>query len=238
VLNQRCKKHILIVDDDDILPFFLQKYLLQHDYTVTCILDGEAIPATLDKETVDIIVLDILLPKKDGFYWLNWLRHYHPQLSVIIASVKTGENDRLKGLEAGAQDYLVKPFHYKELLLRLENILQKKRSNRNMHQIIYIGNLRFDTTNNKIYKGDVVTRLTQMEANILQLLYLNAGRVLSRDEIMETIKGIKHTPLDRSIDIHINKIRKKVEEAPLNPVFIHTVRGKGYVLQLPEISLI
>lgn len=228
------KKHILIVDDDDILPVFLQKYLTQHHYKVTYIANGEEIAAVLDHCTIDAIVLDIILPGKNGFYWLDWLNHNYPHIPVLMASVKTNENDRLQGLEGGAKDYVVKPFHYKELLLRLANVLHKTPASTTSSHMIYLGDLRFDISTNKIYSGDAIARLTQMEAQILQLLHQHAGIALSRDEIMQTTRGIKYHPLDRSIDIHINKIRKKIEKNPLQPTLIRTIRGKGYMLQLPD----
>ena len=228
------KKNILIVDDDDILHTFLQKSLSQHGYNVSCLMNGESIPKILEQQTVDLVVLDILLPDKDGFYWLNWLRYHYPHILVVIISVQIEEGLRVKGLAEGARDYLIKPFHYQELLLRLGNIFQHTTTIKNMQRTLYIGHIRFDTKTNTVSHGDTKVHLTQMEACILKLLYFNAGIVLSRDAIIEQVRGVKHHPQDRSVDMHINRIRKKIEKNSTTPFFIRTVRGKGYFLQLPE----
>ncbi len=235
MLHQKTKKNLLIVDDDDILLAYLQKCLFRNGYIVSCLSDGEGIPSILEKDRFDLVVLDVNLPGKNGFYWLNWLRHYHPTVQVIMASVNTGEDDRLCGLENGALDYLIKPFHDQELLIRIGNIFHHHPS-RSIDRTIHIGELTLDTINNRVLKEGIETRLTLLEVNILKLLYLNAGATLSRDDIMQHVRGTKHNPLDRSIDIHINKIRKKIEEDSSNPSYIHTIRGKGYCLQLPDLN--
>jgi DNA-binding response OmpR family regulator len=199
-------------------------------------MEGEGIPQVVEQHTIDLIVLDILLPGKDGFYWLNWLKYHYPHILVVIASVQTEQCHRVKGFAEGARDYLIKPFHYKELLFRLENIFQHTTPPNNVQRTLYMGHLRFDTKTNTVSKGDTKVRLTQMEACILTLLYFNAGTILSRDDIIEQVRGIKHHPQDRSVDMHINRIRKKIEDNATAPFFIRTVRGKGYFLQLPENS--
>ncbi|CAA6828307.1 MAG: Unknown protein [uncultured Thiotrichaceae bacterium] len=231
MLEKKIKNRILIVDDDDILQVFLQKCLLNHNYKTFCLSNGEGIPDALEKNHIDLIVLDVLLPGKDGGYWLKWIKQYHPQIPVIMASVLTNENERLRGLQNGAIDYLIKPFHDQELLIRIKNVLRRSTFG-TVQTTLKIGSLHIDTKNNNVDKNGDIFPLTQMETNILKLFYLNPGTVLSRDEIMEQVKGVKHNPLDRSIDIHINKIRKKIEEDPANPIYIRTIRGKGYCLQL------
>lgn len=229
------RKNLLLVEDDEILRNFLRICLGQHGYQTECLSEGEGIPKCLEQNKVSLVVLDVLLPGKDGFYWLKWLRQYHPHIPVIMASVKANENDRLFGLENGALDYLVKPFHDKELLIKINNILGKQSTN-DSQSCIEIGNLILDVVNNSVHKNGDEARLTLLETNILKLLYLNAGAVVSRDEIMEQLKGSQHNPLDRSIDIHINKLRKKIEDDPANPNFIRTIRGKGYRLHVPHFS--
>jgi DNA-binding response OmpR family regulator len=231
MLKRNNKKNILIVDDDEILIAFLLKCLSRQGYNVVCLPDGSGIPKALEDNHVDVVFLDAKLPGRDGFYWLNWLKNFNPNIPVIMASAKTGEDNRVRGLENGALDYLIKPFSDKELLIRIENIFYHSPA-RNLQKTIHIGDLALDTTTNYVLKDGEKTKLTLMEANILKLLYHNADTVLSRDEIMEYVRGTKHNPLDRSIDIHINKIRKKIEDDPSKPTYIRTVRGKGYRLQL------
>ncbi len=225
-------KNILIVDDDDILLLYLKKYLFQHDYIVSCLTDGEDIPKILkkNKDSFDLLLLDVNLPNKDGFYWLNWVKHYYPSLPIMMISVRSGLDQRLYGLQNGAKDYLIKPFHKQELLIRIKNLF-----NQLQEQKTIIGDLVLDKKRNKVFKNGKNLYLTQLEMNILQLLYLNAEKVLSRDDIMLHIRGVKHNPLDRSIDIHINKIRKKIEDDPSEPIYIHTIRGKGYSFHAPTL---
>jgi DNA-binding response OmpR family regulator len=208
------RKNVLLVDDDEILRGFLRICLSQHGYQAECLSDGEGIPKCLEQTKVSLVVLDVLLPGKDGLYWLKWLRQYHPHIPVIMASVRANENERLLGLENGALDYLVKPFRDRELLIKINNILGNQSTN-DSQPCIEIGHLRLDVVNNSVHKNGSEARLTLLETNILKLLYLNAGAVVSRDEIMEQLKGSQHNPLDRSIDIHINKLRKKIEDLSL-----------------------
>lgn len=224
---------LLVVEDDEILSVFLDKYLSKHSFSPMCILDGDKIPTTLERQRFDMVIMDLILPGRSGLYWLKWIRQYHPYIPVIIISSKTGEDDRLKGLELGAQDYVIKPFHEAELLIRIENILQRSHRHHGKHHSVDVGQLRLDLDNGRLFKNNEEIKLTVIEVNILKLLYINAGATLSRDEISEQIRGAKHHPLDRSIDIHINKLRKKMEDEPSKPVLIRTVRGKGYSFHLP-----
>ncbi len=223
-------RNILIIDDDEILLFYLKKYLSKNGYEVCCLTMGEEIPKTLEEEgcSFDLVLLDINLPNHSGFYWLNWLQHYHPKLPIIIISVRSGLDQRLHGLKNGAKDYLIKPFHKQELLIRIKNLF-----NQAQKRTTTIGDLTFDKRHNRVLKKGQDLFLTELELNIFQLLYLNEGSVLSRDDIMLHIRGVKHNPLDRSIDIHINKIRKKIEDNPSQPTYIHTIRGKGYAFHAP-----
>lgn len=200
-----------------------------------CLLDDARLPVLLDKKRIDLIVLDIELPNKDGLYWLKWLQQYHPHVPVMMASVRSNEYERLAGLEAGACDYLVKPFQCKELLIRIENILGR-RTQLPHGKFIQIGEWQLDTQTCTVFNSDKEVKLTALETSILKLLYINQGIPVSRDDIMAQIKGTGHNPLDRSIDIHINKLRKKIEVNPASPAYICTVRGKGYRLHLPELA--
>lgn len=210
------------------MKIFLPKQL--PDYNLTFLSHDQEISNVVGKCRVDLIVLDSELPGKNGLYWLDWIKHFHPRIPVILVSAKATADERLKGLVSGALDYLSKPFHARELSIRIENIFRRSLSE-GTQKTIFIGNIELDFKTNRIDKDGAASYLTQMESDILKLLYINAGTTVSRDEIMEQIRGIKHNPLDRSIDIHINKIRKKLEASPS---LIRTVRGKGYSLQLYE----
>jgi DNA-binding response OmpR family regulator len=224
---------LAFVEDDEIMQCLFQKYFNAQNYNSICLFDGQDLPALLGANRVDLIVLDVMLPTKSGLYWLKWLRQYHSHIPIIIASAKISEEDRLIGLENGARDYIVKPFQLKELLIRIENILKVSQVNSHS-KFIQMGALKLDTEKGIIYKGNSEIRLTQLEMDILKLLYINSGAAISRDDIMGQIRGTIHNPFDRSIDIHINKLRKKIEDNPAEPVYIRTVRGKGYRLYLEE----
>ncbi len=235
VLLKGNKKSILIVEDDNILCDFLCKFLIKNDYDSCGIADGGLIPKALNREAVDLIILDRVLPnpKKDGFYWLNWISEYYPHIPIVIMSMLNSKNDRLMGLENGAADYIIKPFHNKEVLLRINKILSQSTVKKN-EKLFTIGDMEIDVNGGKVILNDNdFIKLTSMEAELIRLLYINQNIPLSRDDIMLNLKGTEHNPLDRSIDIHINKLRKKIEENPSQPKYIRTIRGKGYKLIIP-----
>lgn len=234
-LPQKC---LLIVDDDRGLCDWLQESFAPHGYHVICLPDGEGIPEILRTQTVHMVVLDHALPGKDGMYWLRWFKHYYSHLPVIMASKKASSEHRLLGFENGAHDFIIKPFHERELLIRIEHILKRMAPPQVVQRNLQIGAMQLDTENYVIEKNGVTTRLTQLETQIIKLFYINAGVPLSRDEIARQVRGTKYNPLDRSIDIHINKIRKKIEDNPSQPQYIRTLRGKGYYLHLPEEELL
>ena len=227
-------KRLLVVEDDEILLGFLDKYLSKNNYETKCLSEGTELPVILEKQRYHLVILDLLLPGKSGIYWLKWLRRYHPYIPVIVISSKSSEDDRLYGLENGAHDYIIKPFREGELLIRLENVLRSMPYFYRPKSTVQIGDLTLDLDKNSVSRDGDKVKLTVLEASILKLLYLNAGATLTRDDITEQIRGAKHHPLDRSIDIHINKLRKKIEEDPSNPAFIRTIRGKGYSFHMPE----
>lgn len=228
------KRKILIVEDDVILCDFLCKFLAKNDYEPFGVNDGSLIPKLLNKEKMDLVVLDRVLPnpKRDGFYWLNWINEYYPYIPTVIISMLSSKNDRLIGLENGAADYITKPFYNKEVLLRVDKILSKNKI-KNNNKTFSIDNMTVNVDNNRISFEDDESediKLTSMESELLRLLHINQNITLNRDDIMLNLKGTLHNPLDRSIDIHINKLRKKIEENPSQPKYIRTIRGKGYKL--------
>lgn len=232
MLSINSTKKLLIVDDDDILQSFLCKSLANSCYAAECLLDDSVLPKVLERFCADLIVLDIELPYRDGLYWLTWLQQYYPNIPVILASVRNNEHERLLGLERGARDYVVKPFQFKELLIRIEHILGKHPASE-FKRFIRIGELELDTQTCVLKNRGQEIKLTALETKILKLLYINNGAPVSRDDIAAQVKGADHNPLDRSIDIHINKLRKKIEPTPAMPTYICTVRGKGYRLNSP-----
>ncbi len=233
ILQRNTKRTLLVVDDDEVMQLMLQKYLSSQFFSTKNLYEGRELPTLLKKSRIDLIVLDVMLPDKSGLYWLKWLRMYHAHIPVIMASAKTDQDDRLLGLESGARDYLVKPFQYKELLIRIENILGSSPPADDA-KLIAIGDMKLDTVMLTLAKKGSEIKLTELETDILKLMHINIGAVISRDDIMMQVRGTQHNPLDRSIDIHINNLRKKIEDCPAQPTYIRTVRGKGYRLHIPE----
>lgn len=228
------KKQVLVAERDEILSGFLDRYLSENNYEPVCIFNGDEIQTTLERHRFDIVVLDSMLADRSGLYWLKWIKQYHSYLSVVLISSRAGEDDRLSGLRAGAQDFVIKPFHAAELLIRIENILKGSPRYSCRQGTVQAGHVTLELGKNRAFRGGEEVKLTVIEVNILKLLYINAGATLSRDDISEQIRGVEHHPLDRSIDIHINKLRKKIEEDPSNPLLIRTIRGKGYSFQVPD----
>ncbi len=230
------KKRLLIIEDEEIFCHFLQECLQHYGYQTDALLNGEGIPGLLEQYCFNLIILDILLPGKDGFYWLKWIRQYYPNIPIILMSSKTTASERLEGMEKGAQDYLPKPFHDRELMIRINNILKNHMIDHHSKHIHQLGELTLDTVNNCIHKKGHKIKLTELECKILQLLYINTGIPLSRNEIMEQTMGISYHPPNRSIDTHINRLRNKIEDTPSKPVYLRTIRGRGYCLHLPKES--
>ncbi len=229
--------HILVVDDDPILQSYLEINLTQRNYKVTQLNKGEEIEAVLPQHTIDLIVLDLMLPGEDGFYWLERLRSEYPSMDILILSAKKSDNDRVQGLELGAVDYLPKPFHMKELLIRIENILQRspnrQQDSNKSNTVFKFGEFQFDTRLNTLTKRNQSLKLTPCEAELLAVLCQHRDEIVTRDLLAQALTGHDHSPLDRRIDVHINHLRNKIEEDPSSPVFIRTVWGKGYQFYTP-----
>lgn len=224
----------LIIEDDEILTKVVQKKLSKNGYEVTTLNNGAHLPYLLERHLplVDIVVLDIMLPGKDGIYWLKWLKQYHPHIPIIIASAKNNEDDRLLGLQAGADDYIVKPFNTEELLIRINRLLSPKATPVTREKL-HIKAYEFDIDNRCLKKQGHNINLTEMETKILQLLHINLGKTVSREDMVQQIWGTTYFSLtNRTVDAHIAKLRKKLEEHPKDQKYIRTVRGKGYNLSL------
>ena len=236
MIKQQLTKKLLLIDSNEVLQGLLCEFFLsQQTYQVMSLHDGNGLPALLNTSQVDLIVLDMALPSNEGFYWLKWLQHYYPYIPVIIVSIRNNQYERLAWLECGARDYVLKPFLCQELFIRVENVLAKGLSQKT-EKLIQIGSLELDTQKNTLKKNGEEIKLTLMEGYILTLLYLNSGSPVSRVEIMAQVNTGMHNPFDRSVDIHINKLRKKIEDDPSTPMYIKTVRHRGYCLHVNKLK--
>ncbi|MGJ3246822.1 MAG: response regulator transcription factor RpaB [Elainellaceae cyanobacterium] len=232
----RDTKKILVVDDEDAIRQILATRLAMSGYDVTTAADGEEALRVFSQEAPDLIVLDLMMPKLDGLTACRELRKIS-DVPIIMLTALGQISDRIQGLEIGADDYVTKPFSPKELEARIRAILRRtdrwdgtRASSQENADVIQIGQLRIDMNKRQVFANNQRIRLTGMEFDLLQLLIQNAGESVSRDDILQKIWGYspsRHSDL-RVVDVHISRLRAKLEEDPTNPEFIHTDRGKGY----------
>jgi len=227
-------KRILLVDDDEKLRRLLKEYLEGYEFQVFTLADGEAVLNSIRKESPEIVILDIMLPKKDGLEVLKEIRAVS-RVPVIMLTAKGEEADRVVGLELGADDYLPKPFSPRELLARIKAVLRrlepgvKATAGGSEGLRVEAGNLVLDKARQMLLIEGKEVQLSSTEYRVLRVLMENPNRVLSRDQIMTLAQGKDFMAFDRSIDVHISKLRAKLESDPRSPKRIKTIWGSGYM---------
>jgi len=218
------KAHILVVDDDDGIRELVKQFLNQNNYLVTTAKSSED---ALDKAKIikfDLIVLDIMMPGKSGLEFTNENKK-KLDTPVILLTAKGEASERVEGLEIGADDYLTKPFEPKELILRIKNILNKTKTE-DLKRIIEFGSIKIDLNKLFIYRNQQSLKINNTEKIILEKMINSPGKIFQREEIGSLINLDK----ERSIDVIITRLRKKIEENPKSPKYLQTIRGEGYVL--------
>jgi len=220
----RFKAHILVVDDDDGIRNLVKQYLNENNFLVTTAISAEDAIKKINLIKFDLIVLDIMMPGKNGLEFTieNKQKINTP---IILLTAKGEASERVEGLEVGADDYLAKPFEPKELILRIKNILNKTKS-KNIKRVIDFGNITIDLNKHLIFKNDKEFKINNTEKTILEEMVNSPGKTFSREEIGRIINLDK----ERSIDVIITRLRKKIEIDPKNPKYLQTLRGEGYVL--------
>ena len=216
--------HILVVDDDDGIRSLVKKYLNENNYLVTTANSSENAVEKVKIIKFDLIILDIMMPGKNG---LEFIKENKEKIEtpIILLTAKGEANERIEGLEIGADDYLPKPFEPKELILRIQNII-KKTQIKNQKRIIEFENIKIDLNKQLIFKKNLEYKINNTEKVILEKMINNPGKTFSREDIGSLIDLDK----ERSIDVIITRLRKKIEIDPKNPKFLQTIRGAGYVL--------
>lgn len=231
------KEKILIVDDETSIRRILETRLSLIGYNVVSASDGEEALSTFRRENPNLVVLDVMMPKLDGYGVCQELRK-ESDIPIIMLTALGDISDRITGLELGADDYVVKPFSPKELEARIKSVLRRVdkitiNSNVSTSGIINVGFLKVDTNKKQAYKNNARVRLTGMEFSLLELLVSRAGAPFSRASILQEVWG--YTPerhVDtRVVDVHISRLRAKLEDDPSNPDLILTARGTGYLFQ-------
>lgn len=225
--------HILIVDDDTGLQGLLSDYLTREGFAVAAVADGQAMTAWLAAHSTDLMILDLMLPGEDGLALARQMRT-HTDLPIIMLSARGEALDRIVGLEVGADDYLAKPFNPRELLARIRAVLRRhSASPREVEperaEVMRFGGYRLDPVLRELRLGAELVNLTCGEFDLLQVLSEHAERVLSRDRLLDLLKGYERSPFDRSIDVQIARLRAKIEPDSKHPRYIRTIWGKGYL---------
>ena len=233
--EQLDKSKILLVEDEENLALGLEYNLSEEGYKVTLARDGKEAIKFFDESDFDLIVLDIMLPYFNGFEIAKHIREKHPQMPILMLTARTQVEDRVKGLELGADDYLTKPFHLKELLLRIKGMLKRK----NWYQKVVIENpiYRFGINeinfeNLKCISGKKGFQLTSYEAMIMKYLIENKDKVVTRKELLENVWNMNPEIETRTVDNFIVRLRKYFEVDPSNPQYIVSVRSAGYMFQV------
>jgi len=221
---EKFKAHILVVDDDERIRELVKQYLNDNEYLVTTANNAEDAKEKVDIIKFDIIILDIMMPGQSGLDFTNENKK-KINTPVILLTAKGEVSERIEGLEIGADDYLAKPFEPKELVLRIKNILDKTK-NKNQKRVVNFSNINIDLNKLLIIKNNKEIKINNTEKLILEKMINSPGETFTREEIGKLINLDK----ERSIDVIITRLRKKIETNPKNPKFLQTIRGAGYVL--------
>ncbi len=222
---------LLVVDDDPEIRELTQAYLTQQGFVVHCVDSGEAMDAFLAEESVDLIVLDLMLPGEHGLAIARRLKNDR-HIPIVMVSAQGDDIDRIVGLEVGADDYLAKPFNPRELLARIRAVLRRAGNSASTEPgdgRTAFGEFELDVSAHRLTRGGEPVSLTSGEFDLLAILVSNPNKVLDRDRILDLLTGAERSPFDRSIDVRVTRLRGKIEADPSAPLFIKTVWGKGYM---------
>lgn len=235
------KFKLLLVEDEPHIAFTLKLNLEVEGFEVIHSADGaQAVHDFSTKGPFHGIILDVMLPEMDGFSVAKAIRHHDARIGILMLTARTGENDRLKGFEAGVDDYIAKPFHLKELLARIRRmterttLFQKKEDSK--FDVYSVQNLELDCSQLTLKHRGKIHAVTKLEADFLKELMTEPGRVISREQLLENVWGLRSTTETRTIDNFVVRLRKMIEIDPKNPKIILSIRGKGYKLDASQLS--
>lgn len=228
-------RHIVLCDDEPDIREMVAEYLGRNGYTLSTVDAGPALKELLEKQSVDAVILDVSLPGEDGFSLARYI-HDRYDTAIIMLTGSGDVVDRVVGLEMGADDYLAKPVDLRELLARVKAVLRRRHASAKRSEseaerdLLPFGDCRLDLKAHKLFNGDgVEIALTAMEYRLIKVFSENPDRILTRDQLLELAHDRGWDPFDRSIDIRISRLRKKIEPDPTKPQYIQTVRGAGYM---------
>lgn len=223
---------LLVIDDDPEIRELIQAYLSQQGFEVGCVDGGEAMDAYLASNSVDLIILDLMLPGEHGLSIARRLKS-ESDIPIIIVSAQGDDIDRIVGLEVGADDYIGKPFNPRELLARVRAVLRRAQRTgqavKGSENRVQFGVFELDLSAHQLTSDGKQVPLTSGEFDLLEILVAHPNKVLDRDRILDLLTGAERSPFDRSIDVRVTRLRGKIEPDPSAPVFIKTIWGKGYM---------
>lgn len=231
--------HLLVVDDDERIRTLLQKFLKARGFWVSAARDAGHARKLLAGLEFDLIVLDVMMPGEDGLSLTQYLRATR-QTPILLLTARGETSDRIAGLEAGADDYLAKPFEPKELLLRINAILRRMPQEQAaaLPKLMHMGDVRYDLERGELWRGSTPVRLTATEAALMRLFAARPGAPITREQLVEDLERDRGQPRgaggmqaqERAVDVQITRLRRKIEDDPKQPRYLQTVRGEGYML--------
>ena len=224
--------HLLVVDDDERIRSLLKKFLMRNGFLVSTARDAAHARRVLAGLEFDLIVLDVMMPGEDGMALTRALRETL-QTPILLLTAKGETDNRIEGLEAGADDYLPKPFEPKELLLRINAILRRMPDTTaadTAPKVLSLGVIRYDMERGEMWQGDDLVRLTATEVQLMKIFAAQPGVALSRAKLVEELGRDRGQAQERAVDVQITRLRRKIESDPKQPQYLQTVRGAGYML--------
>ncbi len=226
------KKKILVVDDEKLIVKGIRFSLEQDDMEVDCAYDGEEALEYAKNCEYDLVLLDVMLPKMDGFEVCQHIREFS-DMPVVMLTAKSEDMDKILGLEYGADDYITKPFNILEVKARIKAIMRRtsKRTTSTTSKTIVKGNMKIDCDGRRVFIGEKEINLTAKEFEVLELLATNPNKVYSRENLLKLIWGKDNSGDARTVDVHIRRLREKIEVRPSEPKYVHTKWGVGYYFQ-------
>lgn len=221
---------ILIVDDERRMVSLLQSYLMQEGYRVVTAYNGREALEVADKENPDLVVLDIMMPEMNGYDFMHTHRS-EKDTPIIMLTAKVEDDDKIVGLELGADDYVTKPFKPRELMARVRNVLRRAGKNKPAGETLKVLDLSLDRETREVLVAGRSADLTPSEFDLLAALMSTPGKVFSRLDLLDVIQGVRYEGYERTIDTHIKNLRAKIEPDPRKPKYVETVYGVGYRLR-------
>ncbi|MCT4607713.1 MAG: response regulator [Pelagimonas sp.] len=224
--------HLLIVDDDERIRGLLQKFLIRNGFLVSAARDASHARRLLSGLDFDMIILDVMMPGEDGISLTRGIRETS-QTPILLLTARAETDDRIAGLEAGADDYLAKPFEPKELLLRINAVLRRMpevQVEEAFPKLLALGDVRYDVERGEMWRGEELVRLTATESQLMRIFSGCPGEPLSRTKLVEELGRDKGQAQERAVDVQITRLRRKLENDPKQPRYLQTVRGAGYML--------